>query len=107
MIAQLEVFAQEASSEAKRQQDARIVLGWYQDHTGTRYECAKALGMLPTTCLPRATELKKAGFLTPIPGVRKGTGLGGTSAALIVTKAGREMYRSGLPIPRPKKSKAA
>lgn len=81
------------SSPAKRQQDRAIVLAWYLEHTGSAHECAKGLGMLYTTVLPRVTELKKDGCLQRIPGVRHETGLGGTAAVLVVTGKGRDEAR--------------
>lgn len=96
---------QQDSSPEKRAADLRLVLGWYLDSTGTAHEAAKGLTMLYTTVLPRVTELRQLGFLTRIPKLRHRTGLGGTAAVLIVTKAGREAYTSGKPLPRPPKSK--
>lgn len=78
------------SSPAKQRQDRATVLAWYMEHTGTPYEAAKSLGMHYTTVLPRACELRKAGCLQRIPGVRRATGLGGTAAVLIITPKGRE-----------------
>lgn len=86
---QLSLEPQQNSSPEKRSRDRELVLGWYLDHTGTAHECAKGLGMLYTTVLPRVTELKKAGCLQRIPGVRRQTGLGGTAAVLVVTLKGR------------------
>lgn len=82
---------QVASSRSKRARDRRRVLEWYLEHTGSAHQCAKALGMLPTTVLPRVTDLRKDFCLTPIPGVsRVPTGLGGTAAPLIITAIGRK-----------------
>jgi hypothetical protein len=94
---------QQESTPQKRDEDRAKVLAWFRDSTGTPYDCAKGLQMLYTTVLPRCTELKQLKYLSKIPGVRKGTGLGGTSASLIITLAGTKALDSGLPIPRPPK----
>ena len=86
---------QQHSGPSKRKRDRRRVLAWFAGHTGTAHECAVGLGALPTTVLPRVTELRKAGCLTVIPGLpRRATGFGGTAAVLIITMAGRKELRS-------------
>jgi len=83
------------STALKRRQDRRIILAWFAEHTGTPYECSLSLGMLFTTALPRCSELKKDGCLMKIPQVpQKDTGLGGTSASLIITQAGKKELRA-------------
>jgi hypothetical protein len=89
MTVQLTLEPQRDSSPAKRAADRLMVLAWFAEHTGTAHEAAKGLEMLPTTVLPRVTELRKAGYLTRIPGLRRPTGLGGTAAVLIVTLKGK------------------
>lgn len=89
---------QHSSSQAKRREDREKVLAWYGANVASRYECAKALGLLPTTVLPRCSELKDEGLLEVVKEMgRRPTGLGGTSAILRITEAGRdELRRLGL-----------
>lgn len=94
----LDFEPQRESSPEKRREDRAKVLAWFGANVGTRYECARALGLLPTTVLPRASELKDAGHLEVVKDEpRRATGLGGTSAVLRITEDGRrELHRLGM-----------
>jgi hypothetical protein len=87
---------QRASSPAKRRADRLRVLAFYVAYErATAHECARGLGMLPTTVLPRVTQLFEEGCLVKTDAPRRPTGLGGTARELAITDAGRREYREG------------
>jgi hypothetical protein len=98
LLADLPLFmvGQQASSPEKRRLDRQRVLAWYVAYQrGTAHEAARGLGMLPTTVLPRVTQLFEKGCLVKTDAPRRPTGLGGTARELAITALGMQEYRGG------------